>query len=175
MAGGARAVGAPSWASVSCSLPPSLARSGTPSDHRDKPSWADHHFFFFCFCDDLGPRGRKHPVSRDRLRGLFRRQVRSELRFTKSWSPAFSPTMDSHYILESWSNADRRHPLPRFVHHRCPANQSLFSARADKARLHLTCLFGSGRVATVMFMVPQVQQPGLKGALCESQRRPGPA
>lgn len=108
MAGGARAVGAPSWASVSCSLPPSLARSGTPSDHRDKPSWADHHFFFFCFCDGLGPRGRKHPVSGDRLRGLFRRQVRSELRFTKSWSPAFSPTMDSHYILESWSNADRR-------------------------------------------------------------------
>lgn len=159
---------------VSCSLAPSPARSGTPSDHRAKPSWADHHFLFFYFRDGLGPRGRKHPVSRDRLRGLFRLQVHSELSFTKSWSPAFSATMESHYILESWSNADKRHPLPRFVHHRFPANQSLFSALADEARLHLTCLFGSGRVATVTFMVPQVQQPGLKGALCESQRRPGP-
>lgn len=46
----------------------------------------------------------------------------------------------------------------------------LVSACADEARPGLTCLFSSRRVATVMFMVPQVQQPGLKDALCENQQ-----
>lgn len=50
----------------------------------------------------------------------------------------------------------------------------LVSADADEARSGLTCLLSSRCMAAVMFVVPQVRQPGQKDALCESRRSPGP-